>query len=205
MATDASVPNNFTAGLPSVADDVDANFAAVVNWINTNAVHLDASKAFTGVPSGPATDPTTDNQLTRKAYVDAKPDLRVGVRLSKTGETFTAANGVEYFNWGTEIEDTHGFITVPSTSITIPAGYGGVYVVSAVVFNIATMNTNSFTTAIIDIGGTGVPLGTVINQVTTCSGSFITPLTAGTIIKLGIDTSTTGTASAYMNLYRVSA
>jgi hypothetical protein len=70
MATDASVPNNFVAGTPSVADDVDANFAAVVNWINANAVHLDASKAFTAVPSGPASDPTSANQLTRKAYVD---------------------------------------------------------------------------------------------------------------------------------------
>jgi hypothetical protein len=70
MAADASVPNNFTSGLPSVADDVDANFTAVINWINTNAVHLDASKAFTSVPSGPATDPSSDNQLARKAYVD---------------------------------------------------------------------------------------------------------------------------------------
>lgn len=31
----------------------------------------DASVAFTGVPSGPATDPSSANQLARKAYVDA--------------------------------------------------------------------------------------------------------------------------------------
>lgn len=205
MATDVSVPNNFTAGTPSVADDVDANFAAVVAWINANAVHLDASKAFTSVPSGPATDPSSDNQLTRKAYVDAKADLRVGVRLSKTGETFTAANGIEYFNWATEVEDTHGFITAPGTTVTIPAGYAGTYVISAVVFGVATMTVNNFTSAIIDVNGTGVPLGTIQGASTTCSASYVTPLSVGATVKLGIDTAVTGTASAYLNLYRISA
>lgn len=71
MASDAAVTNNFTAGTPAVADDVDTNFADLVTWLNTNAVHLDGSKAFTGIPSGPASDPTTANQLTRKAYVDS--------------------------------------------------------------------------------------------------------------------------------------
>jgi len=71
MAADAAVTNNFTAGTPAVADDVDTNFADLVTWLNTNAVHLDGSKAFTGIPSGPASDPTTANQLTRKAYVDS--------------------------------------------------------------------------------------------------------------------------------------
>lgn len=70
MASNVSVPNSFTNGVASDADDVNANFAALVAWINTNAVHLDGAKAFTGVPSGPATDPTTANQLARKSYVD---------------------------------------------------------------------------------------------------------------------------------------
>ena len=206
MASDASVPNNFTAGTPAVADDVDANFAAVVNWINANAVHLDASKAFANVPSGPATDPTSDNQLTRKAYVDAKPDLRVGARLAlSSAQTFNSGAGVENFSWTSEVEDTHGFITVPSTTVTIPAGYAGVYVISAVVFNVATMTINNFTTAIIDVNGTGIPLGTVQAQNTTCGASFVTPLTVGATVKLSIDTSVTGTANAYLNLYRISA
>lgn len=71
MASNVAVTYNFTAGTPAVADDVDQNFTDVVNWINANAVHLDGSKAFSAIPSGPATDPTTANQLTRKAYVDA--------------------------------------------------------------------------------------------------------------------------------------
>lgn len=72
MAADVSVPNTFSNGTTADAPEVNDNFAAIVAWINTNAVHLDASKAFTAIPTGPATDPTTANQLTRKSYVDAK-------------------------------------------------------------------------------------------------------------------------------------
>lgn len=72
MAANATVPNSFTDGTATSAPAVNANFTAILNWVNTNAVHLDGTKAFTAVPSGPATDPTTANQLTRKAYVDAK-------------------------------------------------------------------------------------------------------------------------------------
>ena len=70
MAANVTVPNNFVAGAPAVADDVDANFQSILDWINANAVHLDASKAFTAIPSGPASDPTNANHLARKAYVD---------------------------------------------------------------------------------------------------------------------------------------
>jgi hypothetical protein len=72
MASNVSVPNSFSNGTTADAPEVNANFAALVSWINTNAMHVDGSKAFAGTPSGPAADPTTANQLTRKAYVDAK-------------------------------------------------------------------------------------------------------------------------------------
>lgn len=72
MASNVTVSYNFVAGTPAIADNVDQNFTDLTTWINTNAVHLDASKAFTSVPSGPASDPSSDNQLARKAYVDRK-------------------------------------------------------------------------------------------------------------------------------------
>lgn len=72
MASNVSVTYNFVAGTDAVADQVDTNFNDLVTWVNTNAVHLDGTKAFTGIPSGPSSDPTTANQLTRKAYVDKK-------------------------------------------------------------------------------------------------------------------------------------
>lgn len=71
MAANVAVTYNFVAGNPAVADNVDQNFADIVTWINTNAVHLDGSKAFTGAPSY-GSDPTSANQLARKAYVDTK-------------------------------------------------------------------------------------------------------------------------------------
>jgi len=71
MAT-LSIPNSFTNGTNADALQVNANFAAVATFANTEAVQRDASVAFTAVPSGPGVDPTTVNQLTRKSYVDAK-------------------------------------------------------------------------------------------------------------------------------------
>jgi hypothetical protein len=72
MATAASVTYSFTVGTAAVAAEVNQDFTDLVTWINTNAVHLDGSKPFTAVPSGPAVDPSSDNQLARKAYVDLK-------------------------------------------------------------------------------------------------------------------------------------
>lgn len=48
MAANVVVTNNFVAGTAAVADDVDQNFTDITTWINTNAAHLDGSKAFTG-------------------------------------------------------------------------------------------------------------------------------------------------------------
>jgi hypothetical protein len=71
MAANVAVSNNFVQGTPSVADDVDQNFTDLVTWINANATHLDGSKAFTGMVTLTAVDPTLPNHAVRKAYVDA--------------------------------------------------------------------------------------------------------------------------------------
>lgn len=67
-----SIPNSFTNGSNADALQVNANFAAIATFANTETIQRDASIAFTAVPSGPATDPTSANQLTRKSYVDTK-------------------------------------------------------------------------------------------------------------------------------------
>jgi len=71
MAANVTVTNTFVDGQPNAAAPVMQNFNDILTWINTNAVHLDGSKAFTAVPSGPASDPVSANQYARKAYVDA--------------------------------------------------------------------------------------------------------------------------------------
>lgn len=52
---------------------------------------LDGSDAFTGVPSGPSTDPTADDHLARKKYVDDQAALSVAT----TGGTMTGALTLE--------------------------------------------------------------------------------------------------------------
>lgn len=67
MAT-ASVPHDFVASTPAVADDVDANFTAVTDFLNDEVVHRDGSKSFTAVVSG--VTPTSSTHLATKGYVD---------------------------------------------------------------------------------------------------------------------------------------
>jgi hypothetical protein len=71
----ATVPamNSFTNGTTISSTDVNENFDNLAAFAQDSTIHKDASVAFTGVPSGPATDPSTSNHLTRKSYVDKVP------------------------------------------------------------------------------------------------------------------------------------
>ena len=70
MAT-ATTTYTFTNGIAADAVQVNTNFTDIKNFLNTEVVQRDASIPFTVIPSGPASDPTTANQFTRKSYVDA--------------------------------------------------------------------------------------------------------------------------------------
>ena len=85
-----SKPYTFTAGTYAVASQVNATLDTIYSWINSNAIWADASIAFTGVPVGPNTDPTTGNQFTRKSYVDNK--FPSGGRI-QGGTVVTTTNG----------------------------------------------------------------------------------------------------------------
>jgi hypothetical protein len=63
-------PYTFVEDTDIIDDEVNANFDALFDWIRDQAIHADASKAFSAIPSGPSQNPTTNNQLTRKKYVD---------------------------------------------------------------------------------------------------------------------------------------
>ena len=64
------VPNTFNNNTTADATEVNANFTEIESFVNTNVIQKDGSVAFTAVPTGPGTDPTSDNHLARKAYVD---------------------------------------------------------------------------------------------------------------------------------------
>lgn len=66
----------FIPGTPIESDQANQNFDDVVNYINSEVIVRDASKAFTAIPLGPGTDPTSSNQFTRKQYVDNADALR---------------------------------------------------------------------------------------------------------------------------------
>lgn len=76
-----SVTNTFVAATTAVASQVNTNFNDLVTYINTNAITKDAALAFTSIPSGPASDPTTANQFTRKSYVDALVTSKTGLAV----------------------------------------------------------------------------------------------------------------------------
>lgn len=82
----ASVSNSFAPNTLIESAEVNTNFADLVTFLNGSTMHRDASAAFTAVPSGPATDPTSANQLARKAYVDKiKPVARQVLSSSSVG------------------------------------------------------------------------------------------------------------------------
>jgi hypothetical protein len=66
----ASVSFSFVPNTLIQASQANTNFADLVTFLNSSTMHRDASAAFTAVPSGPALDPTSANQLARKSYVD---------------------------------------------------------------------------------------------------------------------------------------
>lgn len=69
MAT-LNLTNVFAPSTLAESSEVNQNMDEIESFINTQVMHRDASSAFTAVPSGPAADPVSGNQLTRKAYVD---------------------------------------------------------------------------------------------------------------------------------------
>jgi hypothetical protein len=79
-------PYVFTGGTFAVAAQVNSDFDTLYSWVNTNAIWADASTAFTGIPTGPNSDPLSGNQFTRKSYVDQY--LWSGTTTAPTGGRF---------------------------------------------------------------------------------------------------------------------
>jgi len=77
--TSVSKTYTFTPGTDIESAEVNQNFDDVVNYVNAEVIVRDGSKAFTAIPSGPGTDPTTANQFARKQYVDNADNLRVKI------------------------------------------------------------------------------------------------------------------------------
>jgi hypothetical protein len=56
---------------------------------------------------------------------------RVGCTLRRAANQSIPNAAATAISWDTEDEDTHGFAAVTTSTVTIPAGLGGIYVVTA--------------------------------------------------------------------------
>ena len=136
MAT-AAITYTFANGTNADGTQVNSNFMSVLNFLNTETVQRDASIAFTAIPSLPATDPTTDNHVVRKAYVDnytpagvitqyggtAAPTgwvLCQGQALSRTNPLYTRLWNAISTNYG--VGDGSSTFNVPNLQGRIPVG-----------------------------------------------------------------------------------
>lgn len=99
MAT-AAITYLFDPNTLAESGEVNTNFADLVAFLNGQTIHKDASIAFTGVPSGPATDPTSDNHFARKAYVDRR---KIVTQLSATSNLPLTADGTVFSATGVPV------------------------------------------------------------------------------------------------------
>ena len=136
MAT-ASVNYVFANGTNADGTQVNANFNSVLNFVNTELIQRDASIAFTAIPTLPATDPTLDNHVARKRYVDllipagtivqfagsTVPDgwlLCDGTQYAYGNSTYTRLYSAIGFSYGGSL--AAGVFGVPNLKGRVPVG-----------------------------------------------------------------------------------
>lgn len=160
-----SKPYVFTAGTPAVAAQENSNLDTLYGWVNTDAIWSDASRAFSAVPSGPATDPTAPNHLTRKSYVDSKVSTSLAAItglglvsngsgnnaiLIQGGRVSVTTNSIGSFTFVFPTPFTHTGFAVTCNVADIGSG-------NHTVQTSATINAGGFTGRVYDTG-TGVGL-----------------------------------------------
>lgn len=118
MAT-AAVTYTFAANTLVQASQANTNFQDLVDFLNGSVIHKDASIAFTNVPTGPSEDPTSDDHLVRKAYVD----MACGV-IYKNGN-FNSVGSATAVTGTSTLVDRNVAIASDAITVEIP----GVYVI----------------------------------------------------------------------------
>lgn len=103
--------------------EVNENFDRLYNYINSDVIVRDASKAFTVIPAGPGTDPTSPNQFSRKQYVDDKAAaVDATVTTNKTATDAQALARPTFTSYATEggvlYSGTTQYTTGPTVATT---------------------------------------------------------------------------------------
>lgn len=135
-----------------------------------------------------------------KARLDAMP-IRAGCTLTATSGVLAAAGSTGVV-WLTEVVDTNGYISAPHTTVTIPAGLGGIYGVhvhvetdSSGILGVSLTCENVIQFADADSAdGVGANL------------SYIGPLAATDVVQVSVNNpgSEANIVSAVLSVYRIS-
>jgi hypothetical protein len=86
----------FTALTTIASAEVNAELNQVISFLNNDVVHVDGSKALTGLLTLHAADPTADNHAVRKSYVAKWQDHTPTLTASTTNPTL----GTGSVQWG---------------------------------------------------------------------------------------------------------
>jgi hypothetical protein len=97
MAT-ASITYTFASGALASAAEVNTNFSDIVAFLNGQVIHKDGSVAFTGGPTWSA-NPSSNNHLARKLYVDGKAGGVVALSVGTDGVLAASAASSQFYNW----------------------------------------------------------------------------------------------------------
>lgn len=125
----------FTANQPAVASEVNGNFTTIKNYVETYCIVKNSASGvttFETVPSGPSVDPSSDNQLTRKAYVDDIKKARTGSQTflaEPSNVTFAASGALTTLatvdsTVAIPVNGTHGGLTLVATASAELTGTG---------------------------------------------------------------------------------
>lgn len=180
----------FTSGTVIDPAKVNTNFDDLVAFVNNSVIHVDGTKAFTGLPSLP-TDPTASNQPARKGYVDAGDTAAInsaaaaaatlyGTR-AKTGGSNTALVGAAL---GGNTMQVHAGYVAGSTDATgnISLSYGpfpnGVGCVIAIPVGGGAMSAANFLRGTCRITGQGL---------SGCSVRWVDSPTGNSIVSAAVD------------------
>ena len=126
MAT-AAVTYTFTANTLIQSAQANTNFQDLVTFLNNSVIHKDGSIAFTAIPSGPATDPSGDNQFARKAYVDKLGIVaRQSLTASSAGWTSTSATDMTLVNVPVTAGRVYGIHLHTQASLSASANWSAV-------------------------------------------------------------------------------
>ena len=124
-----SVTNTFANDTTADADEVNANFTDIVDYVNSDVIVRDGSIAFTAVPTGPNTDPSSANHLARKSYVDDHVGRQIGYSQTLThtltaNDSYQSISIVTITNPGKAIGIiAHGFVSQIAGASSSPLFY----------------------------------------------------------------------------------